>query len=276
VALAHVTSSYGGQLRAWRHHRRMSQLELGLRAGVSTKHLSYIETGRAVPSREMVIHLARCLDLPLREHNVLLLAAGYAPRFPERALSDHALDAVAHAIRLMLDHHDPLPAIAVDRHWNLVDANAGAWLLTAGVSAELLEPPVNVIRLSLHPDGMRSAVENFDEYAHHIVERLQRQVAQTADPDLADLLAEVTAYAGVPRTAPTPSSPDAVLALRLRVEGHALSLFSTIATIGAPLDVTVAELAVEAFFPADEPTRTHLGQRATQQGPAPAEPQSCD
>jgi MmyB-like transcription regulator ligand binding domain len=129
----------------------------------------------------------------------------------------------------------------------------------------------DVIRLSLHPDGMRSAVDNFDEYAHHVVERLQRQLAQTADSDLADLLAEVTAYPGVPCTAPTPSSPDAVLALRVRVEGRALSLFSTIATIGAPLDATVAELAVEAFFPADEPTRTHFGPRATQQDPAPAE-----
>jgi hypothetical protein len=183
------------------------------------------------------------------------------------ALSDEALRAVRSAVRLMLDHHDPLPAVVVDRRWNLVDANPGAWLLSADVSAELLEPPINVIRLSLHPKGMSTAVENFEEYAHHIIERLRRQVAQTADAGLIALLEEVSAYPGVPRSAPVPPPPGAVLPLRLRVGDRCLSLFSTIATIGAPLDVTVAELAVEAFFPADEPTRVHFELSST---PAPA------
>lgn len=260
VALAHDDASFGGHLRAWRQHRRMSQLQLGLHAGVSAKHLSYIETGRSLPSREMVLHLARCLDVPLRDHNALLLAAGYAPQFPERELSDDALDAVRTAVHLMLEHHDPLPAIVVDRRWNLVDANAGAWLLTADVSPALLDPPINVVRMSLHPDGMSRTVENFEEYAHHVVERLRRQVAQTADPWLAQLLDEVTTYPRICRSAPVPRPPGAVLPLRLRVGDVTLSLFSTIATVGAPLDVTVAELAVEAFFPADEPTKRYFAQ----------------
>jgi transcriptional regulator with XRE-family HTH domain len=268
VALAHDDAAFGGQLRAWRQHRRMSQLELGLRAAVSTKHISYIETGRSRPSREMVLHLANCLNVPLRDHNALLLAAGYAPRFAERELSDEALHAVSTAVRLMLENHDPLPAIVVDRRWNLVDANAGAWRLSANVSAELLDPPVNVIRLSLHPKGMSGDVENFEEYAHHIVERLRRQVTQTADADLADLLDEVSAYPGVPQSAPVPPPSGAVLPLRLRVGDGSLSLFSTIATIGAPLDVTVAELAIEAFFPADEPTRAHFGLPTSHSHPA--------
>ena len=186
--------------------------------------------------------------------------AGYAPQFAERELSDEALHAVSTAVRLMLEHHDPLPAIVVDRRWNLIDANAGAWLLSADASAELLEPPINVIRLSLHPKGMSSAVSNFEEYAHHIVERLRRQVTQTADTGLAELLDEVSAYPGVPRSAPVPPPPGAVLPLCLRVGERSLSLFSTIATIGSPLDVTVAELAIEAFFPADEPTREQFSR----------------
>lgn len=236
----------------------MSQLELGLRAGVSTKHLSFIETGRSVPSREMIVHLASHLDVPLRDQNTLLLAAGYAPQFEERPLSDEALASVHSAVRLMLDHHDPLPAVVVDRRWDLIDANNGAWLLTAEVDPDLLEPPVNVIRVSLHPSGMRRVVENFEEYAHHLVARLRRQLSQTADPDLAVLLAEVAAYPGVPDSAIGPPTPGAVLPLRLNVAGQSLSLFSTIATVGAPLEVTVAELAIESFFPADEATASHL------------------
>lgn len=253
---------FGAQLRSWRQLRRMSQLELGLRAGVSTKHLSFLETGRAAPSREMVVHLAEHLDVPIREQNALLLAAGYAPLYRARSLDDDSFASVRSAVELMLDHHEPFPAIVVDRHWNLVTANAAAAVLTTGVHPHLLQPPVNVMRVSLHPDGLRTVVANFAEYTAHLLLRLHRQVAHTADAELARLLDEVNGYIGLPPLGPVPTATTgAVLPLLLDIDGRRLQLFSTIATVGAPLDVTAAELAVEAFFPADRTTEAILRER---------------
>lgn len=245
----------GSLLRTWRLRRRVSQLDLGIAAGVSTKHVSFIETGRATPSRDMILHLAAQLEVPLRDRNVLLLAAGYAPRYTETSLDAEAMVAVRRALQMVLDHHEPFPAVVVDRRWDVVTANAAASLLTSGVGQDLLHPPVNVIRVSLHPSGLAPRVVNFAEYAAHLVARLRRQVDQSADPDLEALLREVSGYPNVQDALDVPA-PEAGIILPLVIDAgrSRLSLFSTIATFGTPLDITTAELAIETFFPADEAT----------------------
>lgn len=256
-----ATNQAGPLLREWRLRRSLSQLELASRSAVSGRHLSFIETGRARPSREMILHLAQRLDVPLRERNRLLLAAGYAPVFGERALDEPRMEAIRDALDRFLAAHAPFPAIVVDRHWNLVAANRGVETLTAGVAAELLEPPANALRVALHPDGMAPAILNFGEWSRHLLERLRRQIELTADADLQALHDELAGYPGVdaqPDGEPVAAN-EILLPLRLRqADGAVLELFSTVTTFGTPHDVTLSELVIEAFYPADEATAAAL------------------
>ncbi len=254
----------GELLRAWRERRRLSQLELALQAEISTRHLSFVETGRAKPSREMVLHLAEQLDLPLRERNALLLSAGFAPAYAERPLDAPQMAAVRAAVRQILAGHEPYPAVVVDRGWNIVEANAGIALLTAGIDPELLAPPANVLRASLHPAGLASRIINLGEWRAHLLGRLRRQVAQTADPALTGLLDELRAYpCDQPEpTGDLPGPVDLFVPLRLRHGPRELAFINTVATFGTPLDITVAELAIESFFPANAETADYLRARA--------------
>ena len=255
----------GTLLRDWRRRRRLSQLDLALEAGISARHLSFVETGRSRPSRQMVLHLAEQLDVPLRDRNQLLLAAGFAPAYGERGLDAPELEPVRDAIDRVLEGHEPYPAVVVDRWWDLVAANRSIALFTAGAASDLLEPPVNVLRLALHPEGTAPRIVNLAEFRAHLLDRLRRHVALTADERLAELYAEVSGY-------PAPAGDhgagaaagEIAVPLRLRApEGdRELRLFSTIATFGTALDVTVAELAIEAFFPADPETAAALRERA--------------
>jgi transcriptional regulator with XRE-family HTH domain len=239
-------------------------MELALEAEVSTRHLSFVETGRSKPSREMVVRLAEHLDVPLRERNELLLAAGYAPAYPESSLEDAAgMAVVRDAVQRLLAAHEPYPAVAVDRRWELLDGNAGVPLITAGAAAHLLEPPINALRLSLHPEGMAPRIANLAEWSGHVLGRLRREVTATQDPQLRSLLAELEGYpAGEADPRHTTPGPGAIVVpLRLRHEAGELSFMSTITTFGTPLDITVSELSIEAFFPADDHTAAVL--RAT-------------
>jgi transcriptional regulator with XRE-family HTH domain len=248
----------GELLRSWRRRRRLTQLELSLRADVSARHLSFLETGRSVPSREMVVHLAEHLDVPLRERNVLLAAAGYAPLYSETDLQAPEMASVRAAIERLLDSHEPYPAVVVDRWWNVVSANGtSVALLTEGVAAELLEPPVNVLRASLHPDGLAPRIRNLGEWRAHLLTRLRGQVEGTGDPQLAALLDELTSY-GDSALAATYHYDGVVVPLRLRSSRGDLNLLSTVATFGTPNDITVADLSIESFFPSDESTRKLL------------------
>ena len=254
----------GTLLRDWRQRRRLSQLDLALEAGVSARHLSFVETGRSRPSAEMVLHLAEQLEVPLRDRNQLLLAAGYAPRYGERSLDEPELKPVRDAVELVLAGHEPYPALVVDRGWNMVAGNRAVALLTEGVAPELLEPPVNVLRVSLHPDGVAPRIVNLGEWRAHLLERLERQIATTGDAELAALYDELADYPGPP--APQESSGDEArhaadifIPLRIRTDDGELAFFSTMTTFGTPVDVTVSELAIESFFPADAATADAVG-----------------
>jgi transcriptional regulator with XRE-family HTH domain len=261
--------SVGELLRRWREQRRLSQLELALQAEVSTRHLSFVETGRATPSREMVLHLADQLDVPLRERNQLLLAAGYAPVYSQATFDSPALDGVRAAIRTIVDAHAPNPAVVVDRQWNMVDANAGLSIFTAGIASEMLKPPVNIMRLSLHPDGAASRIVNLGQWRAHLLGRLRREIARTADADLVKLYDEVRHYPSgataleVEVEVDVPGPGDVVIPLRYRAGDQELAFFSTVAAFGTPLDITVDELAIELFFPADPSTAIALRRRCT-------------
>jgi transcriptional regulator with XRE-family HTH domain len=250
----------GPLLKRWRGQRRLSQMELALEAEVSTRHLSFVETGRSKPSRDMVVKLAEHLDVPLRERNELLLAAGYAPAYPESDLDDDQMAQVREVVQRLLAAHEPYPAVAVDRHWELLDGNAGMPLITAGVAAHLLEPPINALRLSLHPEGMAPRIANLGEWRGHLLGRLRREVAATQDPQLASLLSELLSYPGDdPSAEPDlPGPGEIVVPLRLRHEAGELAFMSTVTTFGTPLDITVSELSIEAFFPADDHTAAVL------------------
>src|SRR3954470_15613469 len=187
-------SPIGQHLRSWRERRRMSQLDLALEAEISARHLSFVETGRSAPSREMLMHLAEQLEIPLRERNVLLISAGYAPVFPERSLDDPALQSALRAVELVLKGHEPYPAVAIDRHWTLVAANGAVPALLANVAAALLTPPVNVLRLSLHPDGLAPRIANLPEWREHLLARLRHQIDLTADPVLVELMRELKTF----------------------------------------------------------------------------------
>lgn len=257
-------SAVGVLLREWRDRRRISQLDLAISADISTRHLSFVETGRSRPSREMVLRLGEHLDVPLRERNQLLLAAGYAPAYGESELAAPELKAVRDAVRLLLTGHEPYPAAVVDRAWNLVDANASLQLLVDGVAPELLAPPSNVLRVTLHPDGMAPNVLNLGEWRAHLLGRLRRQVEATADAGLAELLAELRGYPcdqPVPEVE-LPGPGDIFVPLRYLHQGTELTFFSTVATFGTPLDVTVAELVIESFYPADPATAAYLHEHA--------------
>lgn len=245
-------TSFAELLGTWRDRRRLTQQELSLRSGVSTRHLSFLETGKSNPSRRMVLDLAEHLEIPLRERNQLLTAAGFAPVYSRTPLEAPGMAAVRGAIDQVLAGHEPYPAVAVDRYWNVVSMNAAAALFATDVDPALLGPPLNVYRTSLHPDGLAARVVNFPELAHHLLQRLRHDVAVSADPDLAALLAEVQSYPTVRELGRPKVERDAVVVpVRLRTPRGELSLFSTITTFGTPVDVTVAELALETFFPAD-------------------------
>lgn len=254
---------FGEHLREWRQRRRMSQLDLAHEAEISTRHLSFVETGRSAPSREMVLRLAERLDVPLRERNAMLVAAGYAPMYRERPLSDPALSAARQAVDLILKSHEPYPAIAVDRHWNLLAGNAMVPLMLAGADASLLQPPVNVLRLSLHPKGLASRIVNLGQWRNHLFERLRQQVHATGDAQLAALLEELRAYP-VPEGASETHLEGELLGVAMpfqfRSEAGVLSLISTTTVFGTPVDVTLQELALETFFPADAFTGDVLRQ----------------
>jgi transcriptional regulator with XRE-family HTH domain len=269
----------GGLLRIWRERRRLSQLELAGAADISARHVSFLETGRSVPSRAMLLRLAERLEVPLRERNALLLSAGYAPMYSERRLDDPALRQARAAVELVIAGHSPYPALAVDRHWTMVSANAPVNLLLAGVDPRLLQPPVNVLRLSLHPDGLGPRVENYTQWRTHVLMRLRQQIAATADPILIELLAELEAYPLISKSdgrTPAGAKPDGeaakptdevdyggvVVPFRLRTDFGVLSFFSTTTVFGTPLDVTLAELAIESFFPADPQTTETLNRIA--------------
>jgi transcriptional regulator with XRE-family HTH domain len=236
----------------------MSQLDLAAEADISSKHLSFVETGRALPSREMLLHLAEQLNIPLRERNVLLVAAGYAPVFAERSLDDTALDAARRAVEQVLTGHEPFPALAVNRHWTMLMTNRAIPPLLVGVSPSLLAAPVNVLRLSLHPDGIAPRIANLPAWRAHLLARLRQQVDLTADPVLASLYAELSSYPAPREAHPRPPSerddPGFVVPFQLRTENALLSFFSTTTIFGTPLDITLSEIAIESFFPADHAT----------------------
>ena len=250
----------GDLIREWRQRRRLSQLDLAIAANVSSRHLSFVETGRSRPTSEMILHLAEHLDVPLRDRNALLLAGGFAPAYPERGLAEPELHAVKNALKRVLDGHEPYPAAVVNRWWALVDANAGIALFTGDVSPELLEPPVNVLRLSLHPDGMAPRIANLPEWRAHLLARLHRQAEATGDPRLFSLYSELEAYPGGQgdQGAQPPLPTDVVVPLRYRTAQAELSFLSITAVIGTPMDVTVEELAIESFYPADPQTAKAL------------------
>jgi transcriptional regulator with XRE-family HTH domain len=255
MSQAIARTGVGPLLREWRRRRHMSQLDLSLEAAVSARHLSFIETGRSRPSAEMVLHLAEQLDVPLRERNQLLLAAGHAPAYGQRHLDAPELEPVRLALERVLEGHAPNPALVIDRHWGLVAANATVGALIAGAAPHLLEPPVNVLRLSLHPEGLAPRIANLGEWRAHLLDRLGREAVISGDPALAALHEELAAY---PCDDPAPS-PDLeagaiAVPLRLRHDGGELSFISTVTTFGTALDVTVSELSIESFFPADAAT----------------------
>lgn len=255
--------SFGDLLRAWREHRRLTQLDLSIAADVSTKHLSFLENDRARPSREMALQLAEHLRLPLRERNVLLNAAGFAPVYPQRPLDAPEMQQVRSAIDQVLQGHEPYPAIVVDRCWNILDMNAAAALFVEDVAPEALAPRPNAYRIGLHPRGLAPRVVNFTEFANHLLARLRHDAAASGDPQVAALLEEVGSYAttrGLPRAGVDRRA--VVVPIRLRHPTGQLSLFTTVATFGTPVDVTVDELALETFFPADRETGRRLRELA--------------
>lgn len=251
----------GDLLRTWRQRRRLSQLDLACEAEISTKHLSFLETGRARPSREMVLRLAEHLEVPLRDRNALLHAAGFAPAYPDRPLSAPELAAARAVVERVLAGHMPAPALAVDRHWTLIAANPMVEALLAGVAPALLEPPVNVLRVALHPEGLAPRIANPAEWRAHLLARLRQQHAASADPALAALLAELTALPGPPAP-PHAEPPGIAVTLRLDTPAGPLALLSTTMVFGAPSDITLAEIAIEAFFPADARTAAALQRLA--------------
>jgi len=268
------TRPVGHLIREWRQRRRLSQLDLACDAEISTKHLSFLETGRAPPSWEMLLHLADRLAIPLRDRNVLLIAAGFAPTYRQRSLDDPDFRLARQSIDLLLSVHEPNPALAVDRHWTMAAANKAVGHLIAGVDPLLLTPPVNVIRLSLHPAGLAPRIINLMEWRGHIIGRLRRQIDVTGDPVLVDLVEEVRDYPLPPgpsgRARPREHEMVAVPFQLMTVHGP-LAFFGTTTVFGTPVDITLSELAIEAFFPADAATVAVM-RRLAEEVPAQSVP----
>lgn len=256
----HIARPVGGLLREWRQRRRLSQLDLACEAHISTRHLSFLETGRAQPSRDMILHLAEQLEVPMRERNVLLVAAGFAPTFGEHSLDDPALASVKEAIEMVLERQKPYPAFAIDRHWRVVASNAALPELYEGCAEHLVAPPVNGLRLTLHPQGMAPRIANLADWRAHILSRLKQQIDMTADPELLALRRELLSY---------PAPPDAhelnddavAVPFKVHTSRGLLSFFTTTTIFGTPVDVTLSELALELFFPADVATAKAVERR---------------
>jgi transcriptional regulator with XRE-family HTH domain len=246
----------GDLLREWRQQRRLSQLDLAIQADISARHLSFVETGRSRPTSAMILRLTEHLDVPLRDRNALLLAGGYAPAYPEHPLDGPELAAVRAALRRLLSAHEPYPALVVNRWWELLEFNTPVAELMDPVAAHLLAPPVNVLRLSLHPDGMAPHIANLAEWRAHLLGRLRRQIAATGDARLAQLFEELRGYPGGEPEEPGPA--EVVVPLRYRLGDRELAFFSMTAVVGTPMDVTIEELAIESFFPADDATTQAL------------------
>jgi transcriptional regulator with XRE-family HTH domain len=258
----HANASVGALVRSWREQRGLSQLDLALEAEISQKHLSFIENGRSTPSRDMVLQLAEHLDVPLRDRNAMLLAAGFAPIFRDRPLTDPALARAMTMIERLLKAHEPYPALTVDRHWTMVSANSAVAPLLAAVDPELIKPPLNVLRLSLHPRGLAPLIVNLGEWRGHLLDRLRRQIRITRDPILDALLRELTAYsshsAHSASHVPSTATDEIAVPLKLRTHDGVLSFLSTVTVFGTPVEITLSELSLEAFFPADADTAVAL------------------
>ena len=259
----HHDQNFGEQLRDWRRRRRMSQLDLAAEAELSTRHLSFVETGRSTPSRDTVLRLAEALELPLRNRNALLMAAGYAPIYPQRRFDDAELGPARALVQRILDAHMPFPALAVQRHWELVMHNAVVPALMADAAPHLLDPPVNVLRLSLHPDGLASKIVNLTEWKRHILGRLRHQITESGDAALEELFEELRAYPAPASKGPLPAE-DVAIAVPMVLDSPLgrLSFLSTTTVFGTPVEVTLSELAIETFFPAESETAERLRQRA--------------
>ncbi|MBD0843707.1 helix-turn-helix domain-containing protein [Streptomyces sp. TRM68416] len=261
MAITATDRGVGPLLRAWREQRRISQLELALRADSSARHISFIETGRSRPSEEMVLRLAEHLDVPVRERNALLLAAGYAPHYPETPLDDPSLDALREGMERLIQGYEPYPALVVDARYNVLAANRGILMLLEGIPEHLLAPPLNAMRLTLHPEGIAPRIRNLREWRGHLLAQMERQIALYRSDELRELYEEVAAYP-VPEGAPgeEPAAPVPYFALPMQVEhdGRTLSFISSISTFNTPMDVTVAELAIETLLPADPATVKYL------------------
>ncbi|MFI7346219.1 helix-turn-helix domain-containing protein [Streptomyces sp. NPDC049936] len=260
-----ASQGVGPLLRAWRERRRVSQLELALRADSSARHISFVETGRSRPSEEMVLRLAEHLDVPVRERNALLLAAGYAPHYPETPLDDPALGALREGMERLIRGYEPYPALVVDGTYQVLAANRGVAMLMDGVAEHLLAPPLNAMRLTLHPEGLAPRIRNLRQWRGHLLEQMERQIALQRSEPLRALYDEVAAYPvpdTAPGTAPDGEPDEAVpyfaLPMRIEHEGRTLSFISSISTFNTPMDVTVAELAIETLLPADPATVKYL------------------
>lgn len=255
-----IRETAGDVLREWRQRRRLSQLDLALEAEISSRHLSFVEGGRSRASREVLLHLAERLGMPPRAGNRLLLAGGYAPAFPEHTLGPDTGE-LFDAVVSIIDGHMPFPALAVDRHWNLVRANGALMPLLANCSPRLLSKPVNVLRLSLHPDGLAPMIVNLAEWRHHILGRLRQQVDNGEDRELAELLSELLAIPG-PKPKTT-STHGIVIPLQLRIAAdQVLSFISATTIFGTATELTMSELMIESFFPADSATRSYFLERS--------------
>jgi len=269
------TKGVGPLLRGWREQRRVSQLELALRAGSSARHISFVETGRSRPSEEMVLRLAEHLDVPVRDRNALLLAAGYAPRYPETPLDDPALDALREGVERLIQGYEPYPAFVVDATYNVVAANRGIAMLLDTVPEHLLAPPLNAMRLTLHPEGLAPRIRNLREWRGHLLAQMERDIALRRSEPLRALYEEVAAYPYPSESSSTEGSPGNesenesdegpgetvpyfALPMQIEHDGRVLSFISSISTFNTPMDVTVAELAIETLLPADPATVKYL------------------
>ncbi|AZM49557.1 transcriptional regulator [Streptomyces sp. WAC 06738] len=261
-----VAATAGALLRNWRERRGLSQLELALRADSSARHISFVETGRSRPSRAMVLKLAEHLDMPVRERNALLLAAGHAPHYPETPLDDPAMAELRQGVEQLVAAHEPFPAVVVDGAYNVVAANRGILLVLDEVPEELLRPPLNAMRLTLHPDGLAKKIRNLPQWRAHLLHQMDRQLSLVRSPALKELYDEVAAYplppeAGDEEVEEVGGRAPFALPLRVAHDGHLLSFVSTISTFNTPMDVTVSELALETLLPADPETTKYLRQQ---------------